>query len=151
MTSRRDCRSFLVRGCQYASSDTKMHILADELQRSWITHDLSEGLRSALDTSTIRLTAPEVVDLLPLYVKPTDIYVPDDVMVNLRSQERDIVTKAVLESTGDPLLVPQSFLTCSRCGGRNQIGSLLSGEPSRWRDWERSWGECICGGAWQVS
>ena len=128
-----------------------MHVIADELQRSWITHDISEGLRSALDTSTMRLTAPEVVDLLPLYVKPTDIYVPDDVTVNLRSQERDIVTKAVLESAGDPLLVPQSFLTCSRCGGRSQIGSLLSGEPSRWRDWERSWGECICGGVWQVT
>jgi hypothetical protein len=130
-----------------------MRVIADELQRSWITHDISDGLRSALDTFTTRLTAPEVVDLLPLYVKPTDIYVPDDATAHLRSQERDIVTKAVLESTADPLLVPQSFLTCSRCGGRSQIGSFVGvgGESSRWRDWERSWGECICGGVWQVA
>ena len=128
-----------------------MRVIADELQRSWITHDISDGLRSALDTFTTRLTTAEVVDLLPLYVKPTDIYVPDDTTAHLRSQELDIVTKAVLEGAADPLLVPHTFLTCSRCSGRSQIGSFVDGEPSRWRDWERSWGECICGGVWQVA
>jgi hypothetical protein len=112
---------------------------------------MSESLLSALDIFTARLTALEAVELLPLYVKPTDIYVPDDVTIHLRSQERDIVTKAVLESTSDPLLGPQSVLTCSRCGGRSQIGSFMGGESSRWRVWERSWGECICGGVWQVT
>ena len=130
---------------------TRIGVIADELQRSWIMHNISGGLRSALDTFTTRLTVPEVVDLLPLYVKPTDIYVPDDVTVYLRSQERDIVTKAVLETASDPLLVPQSFLTCSRCGGRSQISSFVGGESSRWGDWERSWRECICGGVWKMT
>ena len=136
---------------QGALNYTEIRVIADELQRSWITHDISDALRSALDTFTTRLTAPAVVDLLPLYVKPTDIYVPDDATAHLRSQERDIVTKAVLESAADPLMVPHTFLTCSRCGSRSQIGNFVAGESSRWRDWERSWGECICGGVWQVA
>ncbi|KAF8481409.1 hypothetical protein JB92DRAFT_3038603 [Gautieria morchelliformis] len=97
------------------------------------------------------ITSPTTVSKPRLFIKPSDL-VDGISKLNLErgkmNKVRDVVSKGVLGTPG-------SARTCTRCGGKTEVGRTPLPRRANditdigsWAAWEHGWKACICGGLW---